>query len=384
MAIVFAVRGDHIQLDQLLKLTELGQAIQKEFGSPQDIEWAYAGGKAFILQSRPITSLFPVPRVSFDPLLLWFSFGAFQGVTGPITPLGQESLQRVILGVARRLGTEFPFEDVQALVVAGERLWIKVSDLLRNPIGKRLVPVFLTIGEPGSVITMRQLSTDPRLGAGQGRVRISTLLRILRFLHPVLLNLPRVLLWPEKARNRFDAQMETFLRTVQIPRGKDRFESLGNVAAYLKDQKGVAEALPVVVLATREPAYEKTLGNMEEVRARGGEVIAVATAGDEGIGYHAEHVLHVPATSEPLSAIPAVASGSVPPGTTTYFCRPTPRHVADKKVGLFTSADSNVGMSAHADIFVCEIRRRNCRHMAVRRQFCRRVNPPQVLASPLP
>ena len=42
----------------------------------------------------------------------------------------------------------------------------------------------------------------------------------------------------------------------------------------------IDEELPVVVLATREPAYEKTLGNMEEVRARGGQVFAVVTEGD--------------------------------------------------------------------------------------------------------
>src|SRR6266567_7367738 len=42
----------------------------------------------------------------------------------------------------------------------------------------------------------------------------------------------------------------------------------------------IDEELPVIVLATREPAYEKTLGNMEEVRARGGHVYAVVSEGD--------------------------------------------------------------------------------------------------------
>ena len=47
------------------------------------------------------------------------------------------------------------------------------------------------------------------------------------------------------------------------------------------------------------------MSNIQEVRARGAQVIAVATAGDEDIRQHAEHVLYVPATSEALSAIPA-------------------------------------------------------------------------------
>ncbi|HEX8908054.1 MAG TPA: glutamine--fructose-6-phosphate transaminase (isomerizing) [Anaeromyxobacteraceae bacterium] len=56
----------------------------------------------------------------------------------------------------------------------------------------------------------------------------------------------------------------------------------------------VDEALPVVVLATKEPAYEKTLGNMEEVRARGGLVFAVVSEGDTLAAGLAEVALTVP------------------------------------------------------------------------------------------
>jgi len=56
----------------------------------------------------------------------------------------------------------------------------------------------------------------------------------------------------------------------------------------------IDEDLPVVVLATREPAYEKTLGNMEEVRARGGKVYAVVSEGDTQAASLAEIALTVP------------------------------------------------------------------------------------------
>ena len=56
----------------------------------------------------------------------------------------------------------------------------------------------------------------------------------------------------------------------------------------------IDEALPVIVLATREPAYEKTLGNMEEVRARGGHVFAVVSEGDTHAAGIAEIALPVP------------------------------------------------------------------------------------------
>ena len=56
----------------------------------------------------------------------------------------------------------------------------------------------------------------------------------------------------------------------------------------------IDEQMPVIVLATKEPAYEKTLGNMEEVRARGGHVYAVVSEGDTHAASLAEVALPVP------------------------------------------------------------------------------------------
>ncbi|MDZ4063542.1 MAG: glutamine--fructose-6-phosphate transaminase (isomerizing), partial [Coriobacteriia bacterium] len=67
----------------------------------------------------------------------------------------------------------------------------------------------------------------------------------------------------------------------------------------------ITEDVPVVVIATQGRTYEKVVSNIQEVRARGAEVIVVATHGDDDIRNHAEHVLRIPATPELLSAIPA-------------------------------------------------------------------------------
>jgi glucosamine--fructose-6-phosphate aminotransferase (isomerizing) len=67
----------------------------------------------------------------------------------------------------------------------------------------------------------------------------------------------------------------------------------------------ITEVMPIVVIATQGRTYDKIVSNIQEVRARGARVVAVATAGDEEIHRHAECVLHVPRTSEVLSAIPA-------------------------------------------------------------------------------
>jgi glucosamine--fructose-6-phosphate aminotransferase (isomerizing) len=65
----------------------------------------------------------------------------------------------------------------------------------------------------------------------------------------------------------------------------------------------IDEALPVVVLAVREPSYEKTLGNIEEVRARGGQVIAVVADGDAHAASLASVSLSVPEAPALLSPL---------------------------------------------------------------------------------
>jgi glucosamine--fructose-6-phosphate aminotransferase (isomerizing) len=65
----------------------------------------------------------------------------------------------------------------------------------------------------------------------------------------------------------------------------------------------IDENLPVVVLAVREPSYEKTLGNIEEVRARGGQVIAVVAEGDVHAASLASVALVVPETLPLLSPL---------------------------------------------------------------------------------
>ncbi len=62
----------------------------------------------------------------------------------------------------------------------------------------------------------------------------------------------------------------------------------------------IDDGMPVVVVAMRNSQYDKVLTNIEEVRSRGGHVIAVATEGDDEIGKHCEAVFSVPDVSEPL------------------------------------------------------------------------------------
>ena len=68
----------------------------------------------------------------------------------------------------------------------------------------------------------------------------------------------------------------------------------------------IDEDMPVVALALRDRLYPKMLGNIEEVKARDGKVIAIATEGDEDIAARADHVIHVPPAPELLSPLVSV------------------------------------------------------------------------------
>ena len=79
----------------------------------------------------------------------------------------------------------------------------------------------------------------------------------------------------------------------------------------------VEDGVPVVAVATQCHVYRKMLSNIQEVRARGAEVIAVATEGDAEIGALADHVLEVPRTPELLSPVVvtrAAAAARLPRG----------------------------------------------------------------------
>jgi glutamine---fructose-6-phosphate transaminase (isomerizing) len=65
----------------------------------------------------------------------------------------------------------------------------------------------------------------------------------------------------------------------------------------------IDEKMPVVVIATKSPTYDKVISNLEQVRARDGMVIAIATEGDEAIASKANDVIYVPDLGEYLTAV---------------------------------------------------------------------------------
>src|SRR5512132_2332726 len=97
---------------QVVRLAELGRRIEAHFGRPQDIEWCLVDDGFQIVQSRPITTLFPIPESGDREYHVYVSVGHQQMMTDPIKPLGLSFWQ---------MTTPRPMAE------AGGRLFVDVS-----------------------------------------------------------------------------------------------------------------------------------------------------------------------------------------------------------------------------------------------------------------
>ena len=103
---------------QVVQLAQLGRLIETHFGCPQDIEWCLVDDAFQIVQSRPITTLFPVPSAGDRENHVYVSVGHQQMMTDPMKPLGLSFWQ---------MTTPRPMAE------AGGRLFVDVAQALGSP-----------------------------------------------------------------------------------------------------------------------------------------------------------------------------------------------------------------------------------------------------------
>jgi rifampicin phosphotransferase len=103
---------------QVVRLAQLGRQIEAHFGRPQDIEWCLVDDDFQIVQSRPITTLFPIPAVGDRENHVYISVGHQQMMTDPMKPLGLSLFQLTAAG---------------PMYEAGGRLFVDVTRRLASP-----------------------------------------------------------------------------------------------------------------------------------------------------------------------------------------------------------------------------------------------------------
>ncbi|NUP20387.1 MAG: phosphoenolpyruvate synthase [Streptomyces sp.] len=118
---------------QAVRLVRLGRRIEAHFGRPQDIEWCLVDDDFRIVQSRPITTLFPIPERGDQENHLYVSVGHQQMMTDPMKPLGFSMWQLTAMA---------PMHE------AGGRLFVDVTRRLASPAGRAALLDLMGKGDP--------------------------------------------------------------------------------------------------------------------------------------------------------------------------------------------------------------------------------------------
>lgn len=199
--------------DVIGELAGLGQQVADLFDFPQDIEWGWAAGKLHLLQSRPITSLFPVPEwAAQNPQLqVLFSFASVQGISDPITPLGQDTLKGMLSGLGQLFRLHRTRANQTLVLESAERLWVNFTAAVRHPAGRKIIGTALPMIDPTAGEAVGLLLDDSRLKPARGWFRAKTLRRVGRFLWPVLGSVRRAMRHPDRER----AAAQTILRETE-------------------------------------------------------------------------------------------------------------------------------------------------------------------------
>jgi rifampicin phosphotransferase len=118
---------------QVVRLVQLGRRIEAHFGRPQDIEWCLVDDGFQIVQSRPITTLFPIPMAGDQENHVYVSVGHQQMMTDPMKPLGLSFWQ---------MTTPAPMAE------AGGRLFVDVTQRLASPTSRTGLLEVVGKGDP--------------------------------------------------------------------------------------------------------------------------------------------------------------------------------------------------------------------------------------------
>jgi phosphoenolpyruvate synthase/pyruvate phosphate dikinase len=118
---------------QVVRLAQLGRRIEAHFGCPQDIEWCLVDDDFHVVQSRPITTLFPIPEAGDGENHVYVSVGHQQMMTDPMKPLGLS---------VWKLTARPPMHE------AGGRLFVDVTQALGSPVSRAAIVGALGRSDP--------------------------------------------------------------------------------------------------------------------------------------------------------------------------------------------------------------------------------------------
>nr|WP_246848766.1 PEP/pyruvate-binding domain-containing protein [Pseudarthrobacter sp. NIBRBAC000502772] len=224
---------------QAAELAALGHRVEGHFGSPQDIEWAIAGdGHFWLTQSRPITTLFPVPQraAGGEGTRVYLCFSLAQGLTRPITPMGLAAFRLIASSVARaaQFDVPEPRKGPSPYAAAGQRIYLDLTAVARSTTGRRIIPRVFDVMEARSATVLRRVFEDPRFS-----VTRRTPLGLLRHVVPAAVHarvpetLLRAVFRPDAALRRTNRRAREFADSLEPPAGLTPLQRLDHVEHVL-------------------------------------------------------------------------------------------------------------------------------------------------------
>lgn len=242
---------------QMIALEEIGRKIEAHFGRPQDIEWCIADGTAYILQSRPITTLFPIPNAKDDQNHVYVSVGHQQMMTDPMKPLGLSTFQ--VMAAA-------------TMYEAGGRLFVDVSNQLASPAGREAIlkltgqhdplikdALLKVIARENFIRPIQENKTAPTAGSDRNNTSLHT---------PQLPieNDPAVI---SELMEKSETSLKALKKSIQTKSGPDLFEFILQDIQQFKKEVFSPQSIGIIMAAMNASAWinEKTREWLNEKNA---------------------------------------------------------------------------------------------------------------------
>lgn len=236
-------------------LAKVGTRVERHFGSPQDIEWAIdKQGHVLIVQSRPITTLYPIPKGPWSdksPLRVYFSFNVAQGVFQPFTPMGVQFWKAFSGFTARQIGLieSDPLKGAPLWAVGGERLFLDITDVFRNRLGRKLFAFAASRMEARTGQVLQTLTSDERFDevqTSEWKIARAVVRGLARTRAPV--TLAKALANPESVPERIMGKVDEAISFGQVADGSNPEAYVDAVEKMLREGAGnfITTAIPSI------------------------------------------------------------------------------------------------------------------------------------------
>jgi rifampicin phosphotransferase len=251
------VDGGLLPDSALAQLNALGQKSAAHNGMPMDIEWAFAKNKIWLLQARPITTLWPLPEGKpLEPWRVYVSLGHIQVYTAPFSYVGISMFARII-PLARDENTGLS----KLIHRIGDRIYVDFTPALSRQPFRTLLPIFLMnaseqIAKRLQVAAKREeMDSVPEASRARVGRALPILLRLLAQGVKNIRSEPNTVrdIYIEKLESIAKLQGERMKKAETLEQRLDTmFEDLGQILVDLV-QEVVPRLLPAMMLAKFVP-----------------------------------------------------------------------------------------------------------------------------------